>query len=317
MKNNFCIHIQTIPAHYRYVYKLLMSLEQLVENILHIPIYIVLDSRKEEEEFLKGVRSNLNLNTLSMENIVPNANLEYIEDLDNVLKPKNRLSVFWGAGEHRDYVALKRTYSLLRLQNEGFKNVWCMDSESLVLKSFDILEFLNENSLKPTLLIGTGIKGVRYHHLFKNLFGWSLKKHDPIYNINIRMNDFWFIDTNLYKNMIDYLQKVHEKPVSYFINGSEQSLYEYFTFKSHQDKKIDISLSLITGDMHDNQLFDITTNNDKIDLSKFSTFMNDHYFNKTLSYRGDYINRLNSTERGQELFQKLNIKVAVSNYQGY
>jgi len=26
---------------------------------------------------------------------------------------------------------------------------------------------------------------------------------------------------------------------------------------------------------------------------------------------------LNSTERGQELFQKLNIKVAVSNYQGY
>lgn len=317
MKNNFCIHIQTTPAHYRYVYKLLMSLEQLVENILHIPIYIVLDSRKEEEEFLKGVRSNLNLNTLSMENIVPNANLEYIEDLDNVLKPKNQLPVFWGAGEHRDYVALKRTYSLLRLQNDGFKNVWCMDSESLVLKSFDILEFLNENSLKPTLLIGTGIKGVRYHYLFKNLFGWSLKKHDPIYNINIRMNDFWFIDTNLYKNMIDYLQKVHEKPVSYFINGSEQSLYEYFVFKSHQDKKIDISLSLITGDMHDNQLFDTTTNNDKIDLSKFSTFMNHLYFNKTLSYRGDYINRLNSTERGQELFQKLNIKVAVSNYQGY
>ena len=41
------------------------------------------------------------------------------------------------------------------------------------------------------------------------------------------------------------------------------------------------------------------------------------YLDKTLSFRGDYINTCMATERGKQLIQKLNIKIAVSNYQGF
>ena len=80
-----------------------------------------------------------------MEEIVNSANLLIKESYENCLNPKDNLPIKWGAGGHRDYVAVKRSYSILALGNLGFKHVWCLDSESYVLKSFDINEFIDKN----------------------------------------------------------------------------------------------------------------------------------------------------------------------------
>ena len=52
-------------------------------------------------------------------------------------------------------------------------------------------------------------------------------------------------------------------------------------------------------------------------MSQFCNKLNEMYFNKTFSYRGDYILDLQKTRQGQILLSKLNIKIAVSNYSGF
>lgn len=318
-----CIHIQTIPTHFLYVFKLLDSINKIGNNSNTTKIFIVFDSKFDKEIFYteinlfdKNLLNVLDIEFISMETILSNSTLLIGETIENVLNPKNVLGVSWGAGGHRDYVALKRTYSLLEIRNRGFSFAWCLDSESLFLKEFDIKKFILDNQKKQSLLIGSGSNGVRYTFLFKKLFNWEINKMDPINYINIRMNDFWFINLDIFYDLINYLQKVHSQPLSYFINGSEQSLYEYFLFKGFKEKKYNIELIKIIGDMHNNNLFKNYLGQKKLDLNLFSEVMNDIYFNKTLSYRGDYINELKKSDLGLELFKKLNIKVAVSNFQG-
>lgn len=318
-----CIHIQTIPTHFFYVFKLLDSINKFGNNSNATKIFIVFDSKFDKEIFYKEINlfdknllNVLDIELISMETILSNSRLFIGETIENVLNPKNVLGVSWGAGGHRDYVALKRTYSLLEIRNRGFSFAWCLDSESLFLKEFDVKKFILENQKKQSLLIGSGSNGVRYPFLFKQLFNWEINKLDPINYINIRMNDFWFINLDIFYDLINYLQKVHSQPLSFFINGSEQSLYEYFIYKGFKEKKYNIELIKIIGDLHNNNLFKNYLGQKKLDLNLFSEVMNDIYFNKTLSYRGDYINELKKSKLGLELFKKLNIKVAVSNFQG-
>ena len=44
--------------------------------------------------------------------------------------------------------------------------------------------------------------------------------------------------------------------------------------------------------------------------------MNNEYFNYTQSYRGDYYRICLLSDIGKKLISKLNINIAVSNYQG-
>ena len=317
MKNNFCLHIQTTPSHFKYVYNFLESASKNIRNIENVPIYIIFDKSEEAEEFNKNLSSNLSIRALLMEEIVDSANLLIKESYENCLNPKDNLPIKWGAGGHRDYVAVKRSYSILALGNLGFKHVWCLDSESYILKSFDINEFIDKNLQKPSLLIGSGISGVRYPFLFDNLFGWNIGKTHPLRNINIRMNDFWIINTDYFQKMIEELQGFHKKGISYFMNGSEQSLYEYYLFKSIYEDKINLEPINIFGDMHGNRLFYDSYVKPKTNLSELAKFMNDYYFDLTNSYRGDYINSMQKNDRGRKLLELLNIKVAVSNYQGF
>ena len=43
------------------------------------------------------------------------------------------LGVKWGGGGHRNYVAVKRIYSILELEKMGYDYVCCLYCESLVL----------------------------------------------------------------------------------------------------------------------------------------------------------------------------------------
>jgi hypothetical protein len=317
MTKNYCIHIQTTPNHFKYVYSFLKSVAEKVQNIENVPIFIIFDTVNESSQFVKSYDKKLDIRFLCMEDIVPHSNLLYSESYENCISPSQSLPVKWGAGGHRDYVAVKRSYSILALEELGFDYVWCLDSESKILKEFEINDFMEKNTEQTTLLIGSGIEGVRYPYLFLDLFGWKTNKLNSLYKINVRMNDFWMINTKYFRKMIDDLQKVHKKELSYFMNGSEQTLYEYFLFKHHSDGDIDLNIINIFGNTNANILFWDYYTRPRNELEKLASFMNDYYFDLTNSFRGDYINYMRKHERGSKFYKLLNIKIAVSNYQGY
>ena len=111
------------------------------------------------------------------------------------------------------------------------------------------------------------------------------------------------------------LFNIHKQPISYFVTGSEQSLYEYYLYSLYIKKSNNINLIIIDGDMHGNNLFNKIINSNT-NLDNFSKDINNKYFNYIQSYRGDYYRLCLKSIRGKNLISKLNINIAVSNYQG-
>ena len=115
--------------------------------------------------------------------------------------------------------------------------------------------------------------------------------------------------------MIQLLFNIHKKPISYFVTGSEESLYEYYLYSLYIKNSNDINLIIIDGDMHGNKLFSKIINSN-INLDHFCEDINNKYFNYIQSYRGDYYKACLKSNKSRNLIYKLNIKIAVSNYQG-
>lgn len=309
-----CIHIQTHSPHFKYTDLLIKSFLELTDiNRLNIPIYIVVDNDIMIKEYNNKYKYNYeNIYFLNIEKIINNININIKEKRTELFKEV--INIKWGAGGHRNYVAVKRVYSILELKNRGFKYVWCLDSESLILNKVNILNIININKEKPLLTVGINNNGVKYNNIISNLFKFD--NWDNYKNISVRMNDFWFIHTNYFEEMINYLFEIHNKPISYFINGSEQSVYEYYIYSKYLENNKSINLITIESDLHNNTLFNNIIRNRNIDINNISDILNKKYFNYIQSYRGDYYKNTLLSNRGKELINKLNINIAVSNYTG-
>lgn len=136
-------------------------------------------------------------------------------------------------------------------------------------------------------------------------------------HISVRQNDFWFIHTKHFYDMIAMLIKIHKKPISFFITGSEQSVYEYYIYSLYIRNKNDVNILQINGDLHGNTLFNNIIQNTKINIKDYCDSLNKTYFDYIKSYRGDYYKECLKTQRGRELVNALNVSICVSNYQGF
>lgn len=316
LTNLLCIHIQTHKPHFKYTNNLINSfIEKTNIKELNIPIYIVCDD-EESINIYKDIYNYdyENINFLNLTDII-NLSLytDIIKETFDTLY-EEVININWGAGGHRNYVAIKRTYSILELYNIGYQYIWCLDSESLILKNIDLTEIINKNISKPKLVVGINNNGVKYPQIINNLF--QFEDYDKKYkHISVRMNDFWFIHGEHFYEMIKLLSNIHNKPISYFINGSEQSVYEYYIYNLYLDDNEAVDLIQINGDLHNNNLFRYVINNN-INIDDFCNDININYFNHVYSYRGDYYNICMNNDKGRELMDKLNIYIAVSNYQG-
>jgi len=311
-KQNVCIHIQTHPPHFKYTDRLILSFFKLTNIVkLKIPIFIVLDDANSIHEFKSKYKYDYDLiHFLNTEEIINNFHLEFRETKKELFK--NIINVKWGAGGHRNYVAVKRTYSILELEKMRYDYVWCLDCESLVLKQTNIQNIIDSNIEKPLLTVGKNNSGVKYPQIVEKIFN---NKFSDYRDISVRMNDFWFIHTKYYKSMIQLLFNIHKQPISYFVTGSEQSLFEYYLYSLYIKNPKNINLITIDGDMHGNTLFNNIINSNT-NLDHFCNNINDKYFNYIQSYRGDYYRHCIRSNKGQNLISKLNINIAVSNYQG-
>ena len=129
--------------------------------------------------------------------------------------------------------------------------------------------------------------------------------------------------------MIKELTELHKNPVSFFMLGTEQGLYELFLYNKYLQNKLDITVfdfdkkyfsdildlpSYGSGDLNIycalHFLFQDVNSIKNIDKRKFIDRIQELYFNKTFCYRGDFLNF-----SYKELTDQLNIKFAVSNYQ--
>lgn len=278
---------------------------------LKIPIFIIFDNDELIQIFKQNYSYEYDLiYFLNIEEVINNFHLDFKEKTADLFK--NTIDITWGAGGHRNYVAVKRTYSILELERLGYNYVWCLDSESLVLKNTNIEPIIGYNIQKPLLTVGQNKDGVKYKEIVERLFNYDYTNYQ---DISVRMNDFWFIHTTHFKSMIQLLFNIHKQPISYFMNGSEQSVYEYFIYSLYIKDNTFINLITIYGDLHGNTLFNQIIQSD-IQLDDVCKNLNDNYFNYIQSFRGDYYRLCLTNNRGTELIQKLNINIAVSNYTG-
>ena len=181
----------------------------------------------------------------------------------------------------------------------------------MVLDKLDLVEIFDANS-KPILCVGPNIKP-KYFRDSKKLFGW-----DENYNVTPRQNDFWIISTKYFSNMIKTLTEKYKKPISYYMGGAEIFLYECYLYHIYKKCNEDIEvIKLEDGGLLGNTMIRRAIENESINLKEFANELNTLYFNKTQSYFGNYLKWPEfKTKRGKELLKLLNIKIAVSNWQG-
>ena len=309
---NICIHVQTYFRHFKYTNRLIDSfIDKTNLKQLNIPIYITFDNELELNTYTSQFQFQYaNIHVLNLETIVNNLQLNITEKHNDLYK--DNIGFTWGAGGHRNHVAVKRTYSILELYKKGFDNVWCFDCESLIVKNVDLMSIISNNMEKPLLAVGN--HGVKYPKIITNLFFDDYNKYKQI---SVRQNDFWFIHTKQFHNMITRLINLHKKPISFFITGSEQSVYEYYVYSLYIRNTNDVNVLRIDGDLHGNALFNQIIKNPNINIKEYADSLNKRYFNLIQSYRGDYYKECLKTKRGSELINNLNISICVSNYQGF
>ena len=119
-QTTFCIHTQTHTPHFKYTDKLIKSLLELSNvYILKVPIYIVFDNQQMSDDYQNNYKYEYEqIYHLKLDEIMNTIQLNIRETFSELFI--NTINVLWGAGEHRNYVAVKRTYSLLELEKRGY-----------------------------------------------------------------------------------------------------------------------------------------------------------------------------------------------------
>ena len=331
------LHIQTYPPHFKYAKNLISALHEYTEDVNFYDIFIFFDTSDDMNTFKNEYSETSWTNTYykSLEDVLGDK-FEYMKYNENYIDSHNNIANgnsafdFWGSGfnHNRKWFNIKRVYGILDMERMGYSHVWCIDSESYPLKKFNISDIFKHNLEKDILSVSK--KG-----------GWNddristlIFKYDPedpitkkVMQCGVRINDFWIINTGIFKSMIIELMKKHDNPVSYFILGCEQAAYEIYMYHNHLKGNIDIDCIDFSDDIFDG-ILEVSTyskeadcflsdflvdvfNNPEIDHLKFIRKINEIYFNKTLSYRGDRINLLEFNP----LYRELNIKFKVSNAQ--
>jgi hypothetical protein len=333
MKNNNAINIMTYNNHFDYTYNLILELQLKNIDIIKCDIFIIFEDIISYNSFKNKYINifNNNIKYLIISEILKNK-FKYLynetyEDIHKQMLIKPFIQR-WGASGYRYWVAIKRTYSILELYRLNYKYIWCLDAESFPLKKFSINNIFQTYINNPYLLVSeTG--GWNANTILLNLFKYNKNDENVIKTLKcgLRQNDFWIINTDYYNQLIIELNNIHNKPISYYMLGSEQAVYESWLYYNKLKSNINLeiisfnnntfNIKLNNFDMHGNNLFMNICNNPDIDIHNFANIINKLYFNKTNSYRGGYMkNIINYNNRGKQLIELLNIKIAVSNYQG-
>ena len=132
----------------------------------------------------------------------------------------------------------------MELERRGYEYVWCIDAESFPLTNFsvnDIFSYSQTNNLLSVFEQGGWNNSDIVNHVLKiedDTLSQMLK-------VGVRINDFWIINLQFFRNMMQELTNKHRKALSYFVLGTEQGLYELWLYHKHLTKSLDIEVILL------------------------------------------------------------------------
>lgn len=340
--NKKCVHVQCYELHFKFAINLIKGFYKYANDFAKFDFIIVVND-KSEELMLKGKIDDityLKFNNVIVKNIQDIINqpfefLEYNESFsecdESIINNKNLFNGgYWGSASTytRKWMNIKRSYGLLDIYRMGYEHVWCVDAESFPLKKFSIGSIF-EYSVKYNLLAVYKYGGWNDHRIINEVLKISKnKKNNELFQIGVRINDFWLIKLEYFKLMIQELTELHKNPLSFFVLGTEQGLYELYLFNKHLSNQLEINVFDFDKKYFDdildlpsygsgntavncvlyNLLNDVTLK--KVDVSEFNKRINKFYFNKVYSYRGDFIKT-----GPKKIINELNLKFAVSNWQ--
>ena len=337
--NKRVIHIQCYPPHFHYVMNLLEALHSHTNDLEDFDIVIVVDRPADVSNFLDGNKKRLekikNLSVTSLYDILsrPFSYLffnETFQQVDTAIQQgKNVLyGGHWGSAHTtvRKWMNIKRSYGLMELERRGYEYVWCIDAESFPLTNFsinDIFSYSQQNNLLSVFEQGGWNSPDIVNHVLK-IEDETLPQ---MLKVGVRINDFWIINLQFFRNMMQELTNKHRRPLSYFVLGTEQGLYELWLYHKHLTKSLDLEvLSFTDKDFEGvceiphygydvwcslHWLFNDVANNPNVDNKVFAERIQEYYFDKVKCYRGDLIKSGPS-----DLLQHIHVKMAVSNWQG-
>lgn len=337
--NKRVIYIQCYPPHFHYVKNLLEGLHTHATDLDDIDIVIVVDMPQDVSNFLDGEKKRLskikNLHVTSLYEIMsrPFSYSFYNETWQEAEFAINQgINGFggghWGSADTpvRKWMNIKRTYGIMECERRGYEHVWCLDAESFPLTDFsvkDVFSYSEKNNLLSVFETG----GFNDPRIVKDLLKIDDEHLDKMLKVGVRINDFWLINLQYFRNMIQEMTNLHRKPVSYFMLGCEQSLWELWLYHKHLTKSLDLEvLSFTDKDFEGvceiphygydvwcslHWLFNDVANNPNVDNKVFAERIQEYYFDKVKCYRGDLIKNGPS-----DLLQHIHVKMAVSNWQG-
>lgn len=322
-----CIHMQTYEPHFIFTANLIDSLYTKTDiESLRINIYCFFDNQECISKFCEQFPEQSNkIHCVSLVDVVRNKLPSEIVfndpisclDLNNPgdeLETCESVDIKW-ADRRRRYLNIKRSYGIIYLQHLGYDFTWCLDSESLVLENTSIKSMIEYHTDKPCLYAYPTEPGLISKTFWPadTIFEW--KEHYS--GIGVFHNDFWIVSNSLFRDMVTELISKYRKPVSYFMNGSELLLYECYMYHHYKTLGQDIRFVQLPKNFGSNIYIRKVIENPETDILNNAKMLNSCYFNNTLSYRGDMLKWPEfKTPRGKKLLQHLNIKIAVSNWQG-
>jgi hypothetical protein len=330
------INILTYPPHFGYTSRLLESIAKFDRKSKSIPIYIFFDSHLEARSFgnlHKRVVEKTGAQLISIESAISDMRNPAWFGLGVEAYASEMATVpSWGAGGHRNWVAKKRTAALLYLQSLGFEVSWSLDSESQVLAPVSLTKILDDNCAPPRMLFSEGDSDDTTITLPEHLLA-VFEKELPLEALSrlrvlgLRQNDFWPINLQLFRAAIEKCVLHFQSGISSWMNGSEQWIYEAYVFTIAESGQQEIDLvtlrpklsgnfpTIPSFDLHGARLLKFAVENRSVDLRRFVKELNSNYFDLSPAFRGDYLGEISSMgPRGRYITRKLNVRIAVSNY---
>lgn len=235
---NKCLHIQTYSSHFSYCNELVYNIRKYNQDL---PIYIVLDNHVEYEKF-KEYKMPLNVIIICLEDIVSNTNLRTINFNDICLSKINMYKLNQNDkvkhfNYYRQYVVLKRVYSLLYLYTLGYNYIWALDCESYQIKKIDTSEILERYFEDPFIVVASD--GTEYDRNLTQKVN-NIFKYDQNISCNYfyRQNDFFIYNMKIFEDCMKYIEHVNNSRICDFMVAPEQMVYEIYCIRNNLNFKI-------------------------------------------------------------------------------
>jgi hypothetical protein len=242
-KRKTCIHIMTYSPHFKECFKLIKKIRSFDNKVT---IFVILDTFEEENKFASYIEG-IEVKLLNLEFITKQPLVIKQISFDDIsisnrnkekLKMNDQIAHF---NYHRQYVVLKRVYSLLYLYTQNFDKIWAMDCESYPVKEIEVYSIFKKYWDNPFIVVSDN--GIEYEKKLtlkvNKLFGYD---YNESYKYFFRQNDLFMYDMLIFSNCMLFLEEYNNKRICDFMAAPEQMVYEIYIIKEKYNFKI-INLS--------------------------------------------------------------------------